>query len=206
MTRTVTTSALAFAAMALTLACSISKGASTVDESPAQTPTIVAQILYDQYDQSFSNHDVKQLLDFYDPSFTLVDVKGKRIGFAEYRKQETDTFNNAQLRNFKKKTTIKDVQLQRSQLVVYYEAEMHFEYQDQKSGWESLIQTSSGETTWQRTGGRWKLVMGHVLRTNLGLDPQWAAMRRQQLENSLKAVDRASSVLVPCNYSYNGCR
>src|SRR5215475_7848513 len=133
MARTVMTCALAFAAVALSLACSISKGAFAADESPSRPPSIVAQMLYDQYDQSFSNHDLKQLLDFYDPSFTFVDVKGKRIGFAEYRKQETDTFNNAQFRSFKMKTTIKDVQMQRGQMVVYYEAEADFQYRDPKS-------------------------------------------------------------------------
>lgn len=198
MSRTVPISVFAIAAMALSLACR--------SELQAQSPTIVAEKLYDQYDQSWANHDLKQVLDYYDPSFTMVDAKGKRLGYADLRKQQTDTFYNKQIRNFERKTTIKDVQLQAGRLVVYYAVEMRFQYQDQKSGWETLLDTSTGEATWQKTGDRWRLLTGHVLRASLGLDPQWAAARRQQLENNLKAVQRASSVLVPCNYSANGCR
>lgn len=194
MSRTVMVSVLTLAAMALSLACS------------AQPPTIVAEKLYDQIDQSWANHDVKQLLAFYDPSFTSVDVKGKRSSFADLRKQQTALFGNPQFRNFNRKTTLKDVQLQAGRMVVYYGNETHYQYHDQKAGWESLINTTSAEATWQKTGDQWKLVMIHALRENTSLDPQWAAARRQDLQNRLEAVQRASSVLTPCNMSYNGCR
>ncbi|MBO0722706.1 MAG: hypothetical protein J2P41_17920, partial [Blastocatellia bacterium] len=116
---------------------------------------VTAQKLYDQIDQSWANHDVNQLLGFYDPSFTAVDTKGKRIGFAAFRKLETDLFDNAKLRNFNRKTTIKDVQLEAGRMVVYYGIEMHFQYQDQQVGWESLIDTASSEATWQKMGDQW---------------------------------------------------
>ena len=187
--------------IALSLACSA--------QSPNNihsAPNIEAQKLYDRYDQSWGNHDLNQVLSFHDPSFTAVDAKGKRVGFADYRKQVTDTFGNPKLRNFNKKTTIKDVQLQAGRMVTYNQVELRLQYQDQNAGWEPIIITSSLEETWQRKGSEWKLVASHVFRVNTTLDPQWAAMRQQQLLNSMKAVDRASSVLVPCNYSYTGCR
>jgi len=55
MSRTVTKSVLALAAMALSLACSKAKPTFTVtDEVHAQPPAIIAQKLYDQVDQSWA--------------------------------------------------------------------------------------------------------------------------------------------------------
>jgi len=152
------------------------------------------------------NHDVNQVLSFFDPSFTEIDEKGKHIGFADYRKQETDVFSSAQFKNFNRKTTVKDVQLEAGRMVVYYEAQTHFQWQHPKYGWELWINTLSAEATWQRRGDQWKLVISHVLRANTGMDPQWAAMSHAETMNKLKAVQHAAdSVLRPCTQSYNGC-
>ncbi|MBO0862851.1 MAG: nuclear transport factor 2 family protein [Chloracidobacterium sp.] len=189
----------------LSLACCAQNPTTAAQENP----TIVAQKIYDEYDQSWANHDLNQMLGFFDPTFIAVDTKGKRIGFEDFRKQQTDIFNNAKLRNFNKKTTIKDVQLQAGRMVIYYQVETHFQYKDQTLGWESLIDTTSAESTWQRTRDRWKLVMIHALRDNIILDPKWEAMKRQEIQalgDKIKAIQGASSVLTPCNFSYNGCR
>lgn len=193
MFRKVTPFGLALAAMALSLVCS------------AQTPTVVAEKLYDQIDQTWANHDVKQLLAFLDSSFTEVDEKGNHSGFAEYSKNATDLFANAKVKNFNSRTTIKDVQLQAGRMVVYYNSELHFQLQS-SSGWEPVIAINSAEDTWQKTGDKWKLVSNHVLRSSTGVDRDWLIMKHQEDMNKLNAVQHAAdSVLRPCTQSIHGC-
>ena len=201
MSRTVTISALA--AMALSLGCST---AQVSDELHGQSPTIVAQKLYDQYDQSWVNHDLNKMLSFIDPSYSATDESGKHMGFAEYRKQQTGLFHDATLRFVGRKTTIKDVQQpQPGRIVVYYESEVHIQHQRPQVGWEPYIMTGSVEATWQKSGDQWKLVTNHILRTSTTLDPQYAASRQQDLQNRLRAVQHAGDSVRACTYSYNGC-
>lgn len=105
MVRRVTISVFAAVTMALSMVCS------------AQAPNIIAEKLYDQYDQAFANHDLKQLLSMYDSGFTLIDLKGQHTGFAEFSKKQTQSFSDPQLRNFTSKTTVKDAQLKDGRLV-----------------------------------------------------------------------------------------
>lgn len=199
MYRAVTISVLALAAMALSMACG-SQSAS------AQSPTVVAEKLYDQLDQSFSNRNLDQLLSLCDPSFTLIDANGKHKAFADFRKQLADVFNNDKYRNFDRKTTIKDVQMQAGRMVVYVGTETHFQYRDQKLGWEPAIDSMSTEATWQRKGGQWRLVLLHELRGQTRVDPQWAALKaKEYLKRAESDQHVAESVLRPCVNSYNGC-
>lgn len=186
--------------LALSLACNLAKGYSSVaagfpkqpsDIMPAQSPKIAAEKLLDQYDQAWANHDVNQLLDFYDSSFVYVDVKGERTDYATFRKKATEIFNSKQLRNFKRKTTIKDLQTQAGKMVIYYEEDSRYESVEKNLGWAPLIVSGSGEATWQRTANRWKLVYVKELRQDRQIDPKWLDLRRPQPR---------------CNYSYNGCR
>jgi len=193
MSRTVKASMFALAALALSMACS------------AQSPTIIAQKLYDQVDQSWANHDLNKVLSFLDPSYTTIDATGKRISYAEFRKQTTDNFHDPALRIISMKTTVKDVQQpQPGRIVVYFDAETHIQHLRQQVGWEPYTITGSAESTWQKMGDQWKLVANHVLRTNTTLDPQYAASRQQQLQDRLRAIQRAGDQRA-CTYSYNGC-
>lgn len=176
MSRTVMMYVFAPAAIAFSLLCN------------AQSPAVVADKLYAEFDQTLANHDLNRLLSFFDPSCTSTDEKGKQMPFAEQRKQMTDTFNNAQIKNFNGLHRIKQVRLEGGHMIVDYESELHFQYQDQKAGWEPVIQMTSGEETWQKKGDQWKLVAIHVLRSNMGVDPQYAAQRQQELRKRLDAI------------------
>lgn len=215
MFRTLTIFALALTTMTMSVACSAIKRASaarsaifaqSTDRKNSEPVNIVAEKLYDQIDQSYSNHDVKKLLDFYDPSFTLIDEKDKHIDFAEYRKQVTIDFENEQLKNFYKKTSIKDARLQEGRLVVYFDSTTRFEFRDPRYGWENWINLASTETTWKKTGDQWKMVNSHTLKASSGIDPQWFAQHRQDLQNQIRGIQRAAdSVLRPCTQSARGC-
>lgn len=166
----------------------------------AQSPTVIAEELYDQWDQSYANHDLDQVLSFLDPSsYTLIDAKGKRLSFVQYRQSMLDLFTLSKFRSLNTSTEVRDVQEQAGRLVVYYKNEFHYEYHDQRQGWVPMIDTSTGLETWERKGSRWKVVMTRTLRDDLKVDPEWQAAR-------LKELDAERSMLMPCNYSYNGCR
>lgn len=193
MFRKVTLFGFALAAMALSLICS------------AQTPSVVAGKLYDQIDQTWANHDAKQLLALLDPSFTVVDEKGNHKGFAEYSKMANDLFANEKFKNFSSKTTIKDVNMQAGHMVVYYSQDLHYQLQS-TSGWEPVLTSSSQEDTWQKTGGSWKLVSNHVIRLSTAVDRDWLVMKHQEIMNKLGVVQHAAdSVLRPCVQSIHGC-
>ena len=53
----------------------------------AQAPRVTAQILCDQWDQSYANHDLNRALAFVDSSLVSTDERGRRVTFAEFRKQ-----------------------------------------------------------------------------------------------------------------------
>lgn len=192
MSRTAKLFAFAVASLALSMACT------------AQSPTIVAQKVLDQYDQSWANHNVNQTLSFLDPSFTDIDANGKQVSFADFRKTLMEIFNNPDLRNFTRRSKIKDAQLQGNRVVVYFDTETRYQHQRAQVGWEPYISTASSEVTLQKSGDQWRIVTVHVLRQSTTLDPQYAASRQQQLQNNLRAIQRAGDQRA-CTYSYNGC-
>lgn len=156
----------------------------------AQSPRVMAEKLYDQLNQAFANHDLNQMLSFFDSSFVSTDARGKRVEFTEFRKNWEQAF--AKIRHMNPSTTVKDVQLEAGRMVVYSKTEMHYELRTPGKGWVPQIIASSGEETWARRGGEWKLVRGRIFRTVLQVDPKW------EEENS-KDWDMARRVIECCD-------
>jgi hypothetical protein len=164
----------------------------------AQAPNLTAQRLCDQVDQSVANHDLKQMLGFYDSTYVFIDERGNRVAFAKFRKQLEEWFPRA--RNISQSTRVQDVKLEAGRMVVYVKSEMHDELQDQRLGWAPQIVKVSGEDTWERKGGQWKLVLSKVLRTDMGFDPEWAASQKGQ-KAIQDLVDVCEWNVVRCNAS-----
>jgi hypothetical protein len=142
----------------------------------AQPPKIIAQKLADQLDQAGADRDVNRSFSFYDPSFVSSDQKGNRWTVAELRKQVEQ--NSAQYRYWKPRTTVEDAQLEAGRMVVYYKTEVHYQFHHQRAGWMGMIYNESGETTWEKKGGQWKMVRNTVFRSDAQGDPVWLQQQR----------------------------
>jgi len=64
-------------------------------------------------------------------------------------------------------------------MVVHYESEMRYEFNDQRDGygWVPEIYKPTGEETWERKFGKWKLVQSTISRIEVQVDPKWQAER-----------------------------
>jgi hypothetical protein len=45
-------------------------------------------------------------------------------------------------------------------MVVYYKTEVRFEFHHQRVGWMPMTYKETGESTWEKKDGHWKLVRG----------------------------------------------
>jgi hypothetical protein len=153
----------------------------------AQAPRTIAQQLCDQFDQSLANHDLNQILGFYDPSYVLTDERGNRATFAGVRKElEQDL---PKLRRMNQKTTVEDARLEADRMVVNYKSEMHYELRDQRNGWVPQISNSTGEQIWEKKGGHWKLVRSTTFRMDVQVDPKWVEAQKASIDAWRKVVE-----------------
>jgi hypothetical protein len=145
----------------------------------AQAPRVVAQRLEDQVDQSYANHDLNQVLGFFDSSYVLTDERGKRQTFVEFRKELEKTFSR--VRKMNSGTVVDDVQSEAGRMVVHWKGEMRYEANYEADnvhyGWVPMISKESGEDTWERKGGQWKLVRQTIDRADKQFDPSWVKAR-----------------------------
>jgi hypothetical protein len=142
-----------------------------------QPPEEIAESLCAQVDQAYANQNVNQVLGFYDSSYVKIDHLGKRMTFEELRKFTEWEF--AFVRNMNLRTTVEGVQLEGGRMVVYYEREMHFEFNDQRNGdgWVSQTDKSTGEETWERKSGKWKLIRSTISSRDVEVVPKRQAER-----------------------------
>jgi len=186
-------------ATVLTLSVSACSGqAPNVTAQNAQAPNATAQKLYDQVDQSTDSHDLKQMLGFYDSTYVYIDERGKRVAFAELRRGLEQWLSRA--RNINSSTRVQDVKLQADRMVVYFKGELHQELHDQNLGWVPQTVKVSGEDTWERKGGQWKLVLSKASRVDTVVDPEWMASQNGQ-KTVQDLVDTCQWNVVPCNTS-----
>jgi len=78
---------------------------------------VIAQKLCDQVDQALANHDLNQILGFYDSTYVFIDERGNRVPFPELRKNLKKWFPRAT--NINQSTRVKDVKLEAGRMVVY---------------------------------------------------------------------------------------
>jgi len=142
----------------------------------AQAAKAVAQKLCDQLNQSIANKDLSGQLGFYDSSFIKTDQRGKRTGFAEFRKQTEQALPN--FRRIHPSTTVENVRLEGDRMVVTYKDEWYFEFHEQRDGWVPEIYKGSGEDTWERKGGQWKMVASTTFRAERQFDPVWVELQK----------------------------
>lgn len=161
--------------LAVTVACS------------AQVPKVISQKLYDQLDQAIANNDLSRLLGFYDSSFISSDQRGNRLAYAEWRRKIEKAL--PLFRRIDPRTTAEDVQVEGNRMVVYYKSEWSFEFHDQRYGWIPEISKETGEDTWERKGGQWKLVRETVFRVERQVDPTWAAREKQSLDDARAIIN-----------------
>jgi hypothetical protein len=157
----------------------------------AQAPRVIAQKLCDQYDQANASHDLNRVLGFYDSNFVSTDQRGKRVTFAEFRKQLEQGF--AVLRRMNPSTVVQDVQLEAGRMVVYYKSEMRYELHSQRSGWVPQIYKETGETTWERKGDQWKIVQSTTFRADAQVDPSWLEEQKKDWESAQRVVECCDS-------------
>jgi hypothetical protein len=158
----------------------------------AQAPRVIAQKLYDQLGQANANQNLNQVLGFYDSSYVSTDVQGKRAGFAELRKEKEQGF--AVFRHMNPSTIVEAAQLGAGRMVVYYKTETHYEFNDQRycRCWAPQIYTATGEDTWERKGGEWKLVQSKVFRADTQVDARWAEEQKAIINNHYEAAKRVA--------------
>src|SRR5215475_3440775 len=85
--------------------------------SYAQAPNVIAQKLCARLDQANANHDLNQVLGFFDSGYVLTNERGKREAFADVSKRWEREFH--QLRHMNPTTTVEDVHLDAGRMVVY---------------------------------------------------------------------------------------
>ena len=89
----------------------------------------------------------------------------------------------------KLKTTVENVQLEAGRMVVYTELEEKFEYHEDTLGWwMPWTYKGSGELTWERKGGQWKLVRA-VYGADAQVDPKWEEARHKAVMSILQAEE-----------------
>jgi len=152
----------------------------------AQPPRMIAEKLCARLDQAYANHDMNQVLRLIDSSFVLTTERGKREAFADVRKQlEQDS---PRFRNMNRSTTVQDVRLDAGRMVVHYKVESHFEFNTQTYGWAPEIYKETGEGTWEKKGGEWKLVRVTVFHADTQFDPQWVELKEQEIKDFREIV------------------
>src|SRR5215471_16360585 len=142
----------------------------------AQAPRVIAQKLYDQLDQAIAKNDLSGQLGFHDSSFINIDQRGKRTGFTEWRKQLEHALPN--FRRIHPSTTVGDVRLEGDRMVVTYKDLWYFEFHEQRDGWVPEIYKGSGEDTWKRKGGQWKIVASTTFQAERQFDPVWVELQK----------------------------
>lgn len=147
----------------------------------AQPPRVIAEKLCARLDQAYANHDLNQVLTFIDSSFVLTNERGKREAFTDVRKRLAQDF--PQLKSMNQSTTVQDVQLEAGRMVVNYKVESHFEFKTQSFGWAPEIHKETGEATWEKKGGEWKLVRETVFRADTQFDPKWVELKQQEIND-----------------------
>jgi hypothetical protein len=143
--------------------------------------------------QSIANNDLSGQLGFYDSSFIKTDQRGHRTGFAEFRKQLEQALHN--FRRVHPSTTVEDVRLEGDRMVVTYKDEWNFEFREQRYGWVPEIYKGSGQDTWERKGGQWKIVASTTFRAERHYDPVW-------VQTQLDAYRKSGEICLtdkPCN-------
>jgi hypothetical protein len=153
----------------------------------AQAPKVIANKLYAQWDQATASNDLSRMLGFVDSSYIDTDQRGNRAAYAEWRKKLEQAL--PLLRRVSAKTTVEDVQLEGNRMVVYTKSEMHFEFHEQSYGWVPEIYEGSGEDTWERKSGQWKLVRGTTFRAVRQADPNWAAREKRSLDDARDIIN-----------------
>jgi ketosteroid isomerase-like protein len=186
-------------ATVLTLSVSACSGqAANVTAQNVTAPNATAQKLYDQADQATNSQDLNKMLSFYDSTYVFIDQRGHRVGFAESRKQLEQWLSRT--RNINSSTKIQDVKLQADRMVVSLQGELHDELHDERLGWVPQIVKVSGEDTWERKGGQWKLVLSKVSHVDTVVDPAWRASQKGQ-KSIQDLVDACQWNVLPCNTS-----
>jgi hypothetical protein len=158
----------------------------------AQAPRVVAEKLCAQWDQAWANHDLDQVIDFIDSSFVNIDERGKHADFVEFRRQVARNLSLS--RNLNQSTTVEHVRFEAGRMVVNWKFESHYEYYDQRNGWLPTIYKSTGESTWEKKGGQWKLVEGTTFRRDAQVDPAWLEHVRRKAQDRIDAAHAAGKV------------
>jgi hypothetical protein len=97
-------------------------------------------------------------------------------------------------RNINPTTAVKDVQLDAGRMVVNWKFEAHYEYYHPRNGWVPQIYKSTGESTWERKGGQWKLVAETTFRGDAQVDPVWLEHVRRKAQDRIDAAEAAGRV------------
>ena len=158
----------------------------------AQAPRVIAQKLYDQLGQAHANQNLNRVLGFYDPSYVGIDAQGKRSGFAELRKETEQGF--AVFRHLNPSIIAEDVQLEAGRMVVYWKSDWRYEFYDKRycGCWEPHIYNATGEDTWERKDGEWKVVRTTAVRSHDQVDPKWVEVQTEIVRNHYEAAKKVA--------------
>ena len=159
----------------------------------AQAPKVIAQELCDRLNQANADRDLNRVFGFYDSSFVSTDEQGKSESFAEMRKRWEQEF--PLFRNMSQSTTVQDVQLEAGRMVVNYKMEMSYELRSQRDGWIPYTYKETGEATWEKKAGQWKMVGATTFRAETQRDP----MSVESVEEDIKDFEAAQRVAECCD-------
>ena len=163
-----------------------------------QADNVELQKSYDQISQAIADHDADKLMMFVAPNAEFIDVHSKRKTADRFKADVAEAFSVS--RNNDIKFTLKNIQIGGDKATIYLESVYRVELLDRETKqWIPVIYTSTDEAVWEKNGGVWKLTRSQELRHQETVDPEYVAHIRQNL-------DHARSLLMPCNFSSNGCR
>jgi hypothetical protein len=155
------------------------------------------QMLYDQAAQAISDHDVKKLLSFMDPNIEFIGTNSKRTDLEKYKFNVNKAFKNTRNNNIV--FDIKDMHIDSGKATVYLHVSYHFEYYEKTAKeWIPVITKNTVDETWEKKSNAWKLVRSKTLIHKEAVDPKWLAMKKKLMYDTGK-------LLLPCNFSFNGC-
>jgi ketosteroid isomerase-like protein len=138
----------------------------------AQASQATAQKLCDRLNQSWANHDLNQVMGFYDSSFVSTDEQGKSQAFREFRKEWEQSFQL--IRKLNPSTTVQDVRLEAGLMIVSYKLEWHYElYNQSHDVWVPMILQSNGQKTWEKKGKEWRIVRDRTFTEDSEVDPRF---------------------------------
>ncbi len=151
----------------LTLAAAIlATGGMMKAENPSDSAAV--QKRYNQIERAIEAKDLNRFLAFYDANCQVVE-SGEKLSLERYG--DNWRLHLALARNLKPKFTITGVETANNKVVVSYQEEMRFEFQDTDSSeWTPFTYSAAREDTWQMKGGRWTIVESKAQHQQMALN------------------------------------